>query len=461
MKNRISFHSLYCVTLSVVFLLMVVPSFGKGTSSKSSDEVNGTRVELLNLDACIATALKNNPDLQYFSDEKNSAEHTLEIAESERWPDLTLKGGVARYTNEQRLVPTSYNGEQGVFGKNMSDIGVTVRMPLFVGGRITHAIHAAELNDGASGHRFVRNAQELTFNVVSAFYTILSQRHRLKSIAFSKDVLDQDRRRIEALIHAQKAAPVDLMRIDVRLAQVNQQKIQVHNEMHVAYRILYNLMGLEVEAGDEMPSLDGGLVPLPPAPATLKAFESALINRPDYLELQAKVEAQSAKVAVARGQRWPSVYMEGGYGYRIAGEISDNGDGQDSSEEVGSIGLRLEMPLFEGGRIQAEIRREQAKTSALRQKLRALRLRIQREVETSVFAMDSSRRRVETQEAAIAQGREVLRIEQEKYRLGKGTILDVLDSQGALLDVETAYYQALADYHIATHRFFLARGDKS
>jgi len=37
----------------------------------------------------------------------------------------------------------------------------------------------------------------------------------------------------------------------------------------------------------------------------------------------------------------------------------------------------------------------------------------------------------------------------------------VLDAQRALLEIETEYYRALAEYHIAIGRFRLASGDLS
>ena len=47
----------------------------------------------------------------------------------------------------------------------------------------------------------------------------------------------------------------------------------------------------------------------------------------------------------------------------------------------------------------------------------------------------------------------------QKYNWGKGTIVDVLDSQSALLDSHTNYYRALADYNTALSQFHLAVGD--
>jgi len=43
--------------------------------------------------------------------------------------------------------------------------------------------------------------------------------------------------------------------------------------------------------------------------------------------------------------------------------------------------------------------------------------------------------------------------------LGKGTIIDVLDSQAALLEAQTNYYRVLADYNIALARWELATGE--
>jgi hypothetical protein len=132
MKKRLFFCTAYRFMLSFVLVCMAVPSFGQNTPLKYADVMHDDAITSLKLSACIDAALRNNPDLQYSSDEKNIAEHDLAIAQSERWPDVKLKGGVTRFTNEQRLVPASYNGEQGIFGKNMSDIGVTVLIGIVV-----------------------------------------------------------------------------------------------------------------------------------------------------------------------------------------------------------------------------------------------------------------------------------------------------------------------------------------
>lgn len=413
------------------------------------------------LAACIETALENNPDLRSAGDETDVAAAEARIAEAERWPSLRVKGGASRYLDEQRLLSARFNGEPGVFDRTFSDIGVSLRMPLFTGGRIVNTIRAAELTEAAVLERFVRTREELIFNVTSAFFTILGRRRELESITFSRDVLEKDRDRIDAMISAGKAARSDRLRIDVRLARVEQSRVRVRNEIEVAWRVLYNLMGLQTAFDRKTPELEDELLPMPPPPDPRGAFEFALKQRSDLQAAIALAEARARGVDAARGERWPEVNLEGSYGYRAAVDPVEQPRGADDIEDRGVIGLTLDIPVFEGGRIGARVRREAARLSAAQEKVNSLRLRIQKEVETAILDIESARQRVAAQEAAIAQAREALRIEQEKYRLGKGTILDVLDAQGSQLDIETEYYRALAEYHIAISRFRLSTGDLS
>jgi len=107
---------------------------------------------------------------------------------------------------------------------------------------------------------------------------------------------------------------------------------------------------------------------------------------------------------------------------------------------------------------RAKVSEERSQLAAVQERLRKLELQIQLEVETAASDIESSSQRVKTTGQAISQARESLRIEREKYDLGKGSITDVLDAQSALLQAETNYYRALADHAIARARLQLAEG---
>jgi outer membrane protein TolC len=80
------------------------------------------------------------------------------------------------------------------------------------------------------------------------------------------------------------------------------------------------------------------------------------------------------------------------------------------------------------------------------------------DVETALLNVNSSWERIEAIKKAIEQAQESFRIERLKYDSGKGAIVDVLDAQSALLDSQTNYDRALADYNIALAQLRLAMG---
>jgi outer membrane protein TolC len=218
------------------------------------------------------------------------------------------------------------------------------------------------------------------------------------------------------------------------------------------------------------------------------AIAMAYAERGDYRAARASLDAQMARVTAARGALWPTLSLAGSYGTRVAAGITDNGavfinrfiganpeadnpnappaqkhynsPGVSRSLPVGNIGVVADYPLFDGGRITAQIREQEARLAAAQANLRKLELQIRLDVETALLNVTSSRQRVQSTQKAIEQSKESFRIESEKYDLGKGSITDVLDAQAAMLDAQTNYYRALAEYNIALAQLGLATGEK-
>jgi outer membrane protein TolC len=224
----------------------------------------------------------------------------------------------------------------------------------------------------------------------------------------------------------------------------------------------------------------------------------------------AALEAQARRVDIARGEREPEIALEASYGGRWgiggSGEPSTSGsqsvgtdaagnitwtrtsplsggdsltstwgsqglvsqrytqsgvEAADNFEDVGRVGVAVDVPIFEGGRIRAQIAKERSRLNAAQQRLRKLELQIRLEVETAVLNANSARERISVTRKSIAEAEESLRIERQKYDFGKGAIVDVLDAQGALLNAQTNYFRALADYSIAKAQVQLAAGNQT
>jgi outer membrane protein TolC len=423
--------------------------------------------ESFTLQKCIEVALANNPDIAARRWEVMQAEAQKDGSLGARWPSIRATGGYNYYYfDAQRLIPARENGEPGVFGHNITSADLVLSIPLFTGGQITNRIKASELLWAASEHRLSRTREELVFNVTSVFNAILGQQKVIGSLLFSIDALKQQVARIKDLISVQKGTRVDLLRTEVRLANLEQRLLQEKNTLLIQQRVLANLMGLKENGGAT--TIEGQLnfVPLEVNPEIL--LPDAYKVRDDYLATKSETEAQERRVEVARGSRWPILSLKGSYGWRYAPfsdpiptNIKPDARGMDNPHAVGSIGLFVDIPLFEGGQIDARIREELAKLEAQRERLRKLELQVRLEVETAAANVNSIRQRIIATEKSVEQAKESLDIEREKYQLGKSTITDILDAQAALLEAQSIYYRALADHETAKAQLRLSIGEKS
>lgn len=414
----------------------------------------------LMLAEAIEIALHNNPEVAAAAWDQRAAQARRDLAAGARLPRLSVVGSYMHHLDEQRLLPVRRPGDPAILARDIVSGDLVLTMPLFTGGRLVNQIRAAELLQEAAGHRLARNRDELVFNVSSIFFSILAQRHVTESLEFSVRTLKEHLSRVDALVAAQKAARVDRLRTEVRLADVQQRLVQERNVLAIQHRALASLLGSEDH--EDTISIQGDLdleqkASVPALETALEtALEAAWSGRDDYLAAQSALEAQARHIEVARAGRSPTVFLQGSYGGRwAAGPTTGTGDKLD---DIGRIGVGAEIPLYEGRQINAQVQEQRAHYAAARERLRKLELRIRLDVETALLNVRSSRERIAAIQKSVEQARESLRIEQERYDLGMGAIVDVLDAQTALLESQTTYYRALAGWHTAIAQLRLATG---
>jgi outer membrane protein TolC len=440
------------------------------------------KVELsLTLEQCIETARANNPSLAAGIWDVQTTLAQWNIAAAEKWPNVRGTAGYNSHLQNQRLIPVRKNNDPGMFSSSLFAGDIILRLPLFTGGRITNEINAAALLSQAAEHRLARTWEELVFNVSSTFYTILGQRPLIESLQFSTKVLNKQRQRVLDMMRVGKAAKVDVLRTEVRLSDLDQRLVREQTVSEIQRRVLGTLMG--IGDGSRPVTVRGNLSLNRRVPDLHGAIAMAYAERGDYRAARASLDAQMARVAAARGALWPTLSLAGSYGTRVAAGITDSGaafinrfvatpkplgqgdfafrsPGVSSQLPIGNIGVVADYPLFDGGRISAQIREQEARLASAQANLRKLELQIRLDVETALLNVTSSRQRVQSTQKAIEQSKESFRIESEKYDLGKGSITDVLDAQAAMLDTQTNYYRALAEYNIALAQLGLATGEK-
>ena len=475
MGGTIILTILYALILSGCVLLQPAESFSPvpvteatgitaPAPSQPSPAKEEALPEALTLERSLEIALKNNPEVAATLWDVSAAGAKLDQAKAARWPTLTYEGNYLKYLNSRPLFEARYNNQRRLFTKQQSLGNVLLKLPLFTGGRIINEIKAADLFRLAEQNRLSRTRDELVFNVSSTFYGILSQEKVIGSVKFSLQAMQEQRQKMAKMVEVAKAARVDLLRTEVRVADLEQSLEKETNVLEIQKRLLANLMGLDFDRAQLKFAGKLTFEKIGYRPSQL--VPRALEQRPDFKAAKERVESQAKRVDVARAGHYPNINLVGAYGYRGTGIMGVNDDRNARYptergpfyDDDGSVGVTLTLPFFEGGRITAKVREEISALAAAQERLRKLNLQVRQEVETAILDVDSSSERVKATAKAIEQARESLRIETLKYNLAAGTVTDVLDAQTALLVTETNYYRALADFRSALARLKLAVG---
>jgi len=445
----------------IVLLTGITWGQPRGAEDSAVAQASGSEPRVyaeMSLQQCIETALKHSPDLAAAKQVAGAAKATRDEAAGARLPWLDVAGSARHYIDDQRLVMPRFPNEAGVYGSDIATVGLNLQMPLFTSGRIKNTINAADQAAQSAAHQVDQTDRLLVFDIKRLFYRILTQVQVVASLDQSIEALERHRTFVQHAIDVQKAARVDLMRVEVRLADLNQQRIAAENGRVLLLDALAERMGIVDHA--ETFSVVGTLALTPLEIDHNEGLNQALSHRPDVRALEASVRAGQKRLGAAKGERGPTLGLEGNIGLRYSADPTVHPSGTDRVEDVAYVGLGLKIPLFQGGAISARVRKAKAEWLVLKQRLRQLKLRVRSEVRSAAFSITASRQRVEATQVAVDQAVESLRIEQNQYRTGRGSITNVLDAQAALLGVETHHISALSDYNTAIAQWHLALGDK-
>jgi outer membrane protein TolC len=417
------------------------------------DRTRAHRAELptapLTIERALAIALTNNPDIVAGAWDIEAARARKRYASSEHWPTLSINAAYRHYWHAERLVPARGQSVDATFSHDILAGDVVLSIPLIAGGRVMSTVAASELMARAAERRLARTKEELIFNVKSTFYAILGQARMIEALEHSQKALDEHLHKTEELIAARKAAKVDLLNIEVRLAELNYHLVKQRGMLEISKRLLASLLGVEAIPPGGL-AIGGEITAREVTQNSRPILPTALETRPDMAELVLDIQAQAKRVDLARADYWPVISAKGTYGARasVQGEYDD----------LGFAGLELSLPVFNGLGTAARVEEEQAKLRALQERKRKLALAIRREVESAVIQVQTATAQVEATEKAIAKAEESLRIAREKAALGHGTAMDVLDAQAALLNAETTYFAALVDLHTSLALLDLTTG---
>jgi outer membrane protein TolC len=330
-----------------------------------------------------------------------------------------------------------------------------------------------------SRHARDRRVQEVTNEVVTAFYQALLAQERVRVRRQRVQRAQQTLKEVSLQVSRGVVPKTQRLGAEVELSNARTQMIEARNAVDLARDNLKRVMGIAAERpieleGDLEEQEDDGLQQISLETISMeKAVDQAIENRPDLKRARLNVELRQIQKEASRAEFFPRVEAVANFNY--SGRVPDNRSFVETTDpdpdnrpnpfyfnEIDrgffsddfwnpslSVGLQFSWNIFNGfqssSRLQqAEIQRQRAETQ-----LEQLRRSVTVEVRKAVRDLENARERIETQETTVRQARLNYDHLSKRVEEGVASQIELREASDQLDQSRLNYLQAVYDYLVA------------
>ncbi len=374
-------------------------------------------------------ALAASPTLAAATARLGQARATLASVSSAQYPQLGFGSRASRLKISADRPRTNYNSPNFSTVQDDFFLAFSVNYEFDVFGRVQRSVESARASSEQSAIDFENTRLLLTSDLAIAYFSMRSADVELdvlaRSIALQRRALEyatvrHDLGAASGLDVAQQQAL-----LDSTLTQVDILRRQRSQFEHAVATL----------TGTPAPSFSLAAAPrttLPP-PVPLGVPSDILQRRPDVAAAERAMAAANAQIGVATAAFYPSITLAptafGVESVALSTLIS-------APSLLWSLGVSLLQPLYDGGRIAANVDFARAGYDVTVANYRRIVLVAMQEAEdgiTGLSALDSATRQARV---AIASTQRVLDLATSRYEGGVSTYLDVITAQQGLLNNE-------------------------
>jgi outer membrane protein TolC len=232
---------------------------------------------------------------------------------------------------------------------------------------------------------------------------------------------------------------IDALRSNVQLQNEKQRLIVARTQLETALYALARLLNVDpkqrVELADAVSFFDTPEVNLD------QTLERAWQTRPELRQILAQQQRAQLELRVAGDARLPKV--------SVSGFWAEQGLNGSTAIPVYSYQANLDVPLFTGGRIQAERTRAELAIRQLKQQEQEVRNRIVLDVQTSIAQLGSARSEVDVAKLGIELARQEVEQARDRFQAGVTNNVEVIQAQDGLARAGDNQIAALYRYNQA------------
>ncbi|BDU74331.1 efflux transporter outer membrane subunit [Mesoterricola silvestris] len=390
------------------------------------------------LASLVERALKANPDLRLAQARLREARAQRGVAGAALGPDLQVagSGGRERQSANQpllgRMLPPGTDMTSNVY---QAGFDASWELDLFGGNR--RGLEAADAALAAAGYGLADVQVSLVAEVARQYTAARGFQRRLaiarENLTAQRDIVALARSRYQqgftSSLEPEQAATV----LSLTESQVPALETGLHTALHHLDVLLGQAPGRVIQDLET-----AAPVPAAPAEVPLGLPADLVRRRPDIRVAERRLAEASARVGVAKADFYPRLFLAGSFGW----ESAQSGSLFTSPSSTWSLGPRFRWPIFDTGRIRANVRVQDARREQALAAYEKAVLTGFEEVENALVTYAKEQARNVPLRAAVASSTRALDVARQQYASGLTSFINVLDAERTVYQAQDNLVQS-------------------
>ena len=333
--------------------------------------------------------------------------------------------------------------------------GISVSQIIFSSDYLV-GLQAAKEFKTLSEKSLTRTKIETNVSVTKAYYNVLINRERLKTLTANIDRIKKIYDDTKALNQAGFVEKLDVDRIELAYNNLLTEKEKVDRLIGLSETMLKFQMGYVVSEPitltDELKAEQFQDL------ASIADVKANYTSRPEFSLLESQRKINELDLKRYRYAYLPSLVAYGSYQRNAQRTKFDFFDSEQKWFPIGLIGATLNVPIFSGG--QKYYRIQQAKLNLVKTNNTMTYAKSAIDMETSAAAImyKNAYASLQTQAKNKELAKSIFETTKKKYDAGVGSSLEIITAETALKEAETNYLSAVYDLIIAKTDLDKAQG---
>lgn len=408
---------------------------------------------ILTLEDCISTALKNNLEIKEKERNLKYSKYDLKEAKAGYYPKLDF---IKSYTSSKFVtytptytfeaiptVPPQYKLTEGEVARKdiMKDsykMGISLKQLVYDSGRTKNLVETRKENLNLAYLEYQRIKQEITFKVKENYFQGLIAKNLVN---LGEENLKLFKNYLQMIIAREKqglAIYQERLKIESEITQQELNLINARNSYQLALTLLNSILGRDLSSQIELKDYE-----------TENVFDLsyedclniAYNNRLEVQQIKSQISSSFSLFKMLKAEKYPLLTLTGNYDY------SD--EKYPPKENTYNIGLLFAYPLYDGGSRNAKI--DSAKTQIELKKIQEEKMKqaIALEVKENYQNLVSLKEKIRVVEQYLKQTEENFKMTDKRYTLGIANFIELIESENKVIHAKTNYLQAKYNFYIS------------